>query len=298
MEIEVEYNGVDISDKCKANKAIHEMYLRKKSDFLEIQFENKNDQWTMWKPDLGDTIRVKAQYADTGIMKVSEINWNFDSVTLYANAIYKADMVTVMKSWEHVYLKQIIEEIAAKHSYEVQYFGITDRLYGYVEQSENDYAFLQKRLYLEDASFVVYNGKIIVYSNEYFADMDAVMSLSLNKDMEYKLYDSQVYGSCHVTNGTHEGKHIINLDDPVLSQNLNVNIESMAEADRYAKNILIQGNRNFDSWIRFNKCYTALMAGSVVMLSTDIQKWNAKILIDHVRQDYINDKTKIWIGKV
>ena len=298
MEIEVEYNGVDISDKCKVNKAIHEMYLRKKSDFLEIQFDNKNDQWTMWKPDLGDTIRVKAQYADTGAMKVSEINWNFDSVTLYANAIDKADMVTVMKSWEHVYMKQIIEEIAARHSYEVQYFGITDRLYGYVEQNENDYAFLQKRLYLEDASFVVYNGKIIVYSNEYFADMDAVMSLSLNRDMEYKLYDSQMYGSCYVTNGTHEGKHIINLDDHVLSQNLNVNIESMAEADRYAQNILSQSNRNFDSWIRFNQCYTALTAGSVVMLSTDIQSWNTKILIDHVRQDYINDKTKIWIGKV
>lgn len=298
MDMEIEYNGADISDMCVVNKAVHEMYLGYKADFLEIQFDNQSNVWAMWKPKEGDSIRLKAQHADTGKLEVSEVIWNIDSVTVYASSLAKSDFAFAAKSWEQVYLKQLIEEIAKRHSYTVEYYGIQDQLYQYVEQRENDFAFLQKRLYLEDAAVIIFNGKMIVYGNGYFKEDRALLSLRLTKDMEYRLYDKQLYGACYISNGKYDGKCIVDLSLPAVNRKLGASIGSLAEADRYARNILNQSNRNFESWIRFHQCYTELMAGTVVNLNTEIYGWNVDVLINRVRQDYINNHTKIWIGKV
>lgn len=298
MDMIIEYNGTDISDMCLINKAVHEMYLGYKADFLEIRFDNQDNMWTMWKPKEGDRLRLKAQHADTGKLIVSEVLWDSDSVTLYASSLGRSDFEFVAKSWEQVYLKQLIEEIAARHSYTAEYYGIKNQLYQYVEQQENDFAFLQKRLYLEDAAVLVFNRKMIVYGNDYFKEIRALTSLNLIKNMEYRLYDDQIYGASYISNGKYDGKCILNMSLPAIKQKLEVNIGSIAEAERYARNILNQSNRNYKSWIKFNQCYTELMAGSVIELNSDIQGWNANVLINRVRQDYKNNCTKIWIGKV
>lgn len=292
------YNGTDISDMVKVEKAVHEMYLRKRADTLEVRFDNTDGTWTIWKPEIGDSILLKEQYASTGTMYVSELVPEKNTITIYASVLKKTDMLPAVKAWEHIYLNQMIQEIANRHSLAVEFYGVKDRLYGYALQSEADFSFLYKRLYLENCSFLVYDGKMIVYSLDYMKEKEAIAVLDIRNATEYRFTEGEKFGSCRITNGTFEGRYGVNDSLPELARTLECNIQSIAEANRYAENIYLQESENAVGWILFPECQTELSAGSVVELQTDFPNWNTKVLLEHVRNNYIKNITKLWFRRL
>ncbi|MDD3139618.1 MAG: hypothetical protein PHX08_11685 [Lachnospiraceae bacterium] len=293
------YNQTDITELVKVETCQHELYLQDKADTVDILFDNEDGRWTNWKPELDDTIEISEDYAKTGKMYIYRIIPQNKYLRIKASTLKKGNMLPQRKSWEHVYFKQICKEIADRNNMKVSYFGITDYLYGYVTQQEDDFTFLNFRCKLENYSFVIYNDTICIYSMDYMESFDPLVTIQLDINSDFKFNNQIEYGSSIITNGSFVGKYTENEEKALFEKNISCNIQSLAEANRYAENFLKEKNRKSHIGIlKTNKCMTGLVPGSIVSLVTDIEEWKTNVMVIRMRNDYIKGKSKVWIRRL
>ena len=86
--------------------------------------------------------------------------------------------------------------------------------------------------------------------------------------------------------------------DKTVTQVLQTYISSQAEANRFAKGILRQMNKKLSAGHWKDTIRRELSAGSVLNLkTTGAKSWDGKVLISHIRQDYVNSKSKVFFRK-
>ena len=207
------------------------------------------------------------------------------------------------KSWERVKFLQLIQEIAGRHGLTVETYGITDQTYDYVEQNNlPDFAFLQARCTLEGAAFLVYDGKLVVYDEAYMEGQQPVDTITITpaNDFEYRDEGAYAYGSAEAVNGGLTGTFSAPAGgDKVLRKILPFRMTDQAEADRFAKGLLRDANKEATvATLWTGTLLREYAAGSVVTLSTEgVASWDGTAFVSRIRHDYVKTRSKLYLRK-
>ena len=300
--IRLTYNGVDITGSVSINRCWHDMFASGQSDTMQLRVNDANNLWDAWAPAVGDEIRVDYGTISTGTMFVARViprNGIFDIVAQSAPA---SGFETKNKAWQKVRFLQMGEEIAKRNGLSFASYGVEDKLYSYINQTnESDFAFLNRRARLEGCSFLVYNKTLVLYSESYMEAVPPTETLEVAIDGDYKYNDHrfELYGSCVVESGMYFGEYAAdnNVGRKYRPDNIG-SIGSNQEAERFAKNLLRHVNKGCYSGYVRSPILPGYAAASTIKLSNKrASSWDGTVFIDHIRNDYGNRKSKIFFRR-
>ena len=299
--IQITYNGVDITDRVSINRCYHDMYGGGQSDTLHLRVNDSDNLWDAWAPAAGDKIRVDYGAISTGTMFVSDAVPQNGMYTIAAQSAPKSGYDRQNKAWQKVRLLQIGAEIAERNGLTFHSYGVEDRLYSYLSQSEGDLHFLNRIARLEGCAVIVYDLKLIMYSEEYMEAQEPTETLEVTIDGDYKYQDRRgnMYGSCIVESGMYFGKFSADNSSSrvLMPENMPV-AGSDEEAARFAKNLLRQANKGCCSGFVRSLILPGYAPASTVELSNArAPSWDGRVFIDHIRNDYGRGKSKIFFRK-
>lgn len=300
--IDVYYKGVDITDSVSINRCYHDMYAEGHADTLHIVFNDNEHKWDGWNPQTNDEIAVGYGAIKTGKMyvhKAKPTNGLFEIVATSAPTSYKDKK---SKAWQKVRFNIMAREIAQHHGLAFQSYGVEDVLYDYIlQKNESDFAFLHKRCALEGCAFLVYDGTLVLYSQKYMEGLTTSEPLYVGIDSDYSYCDKsgELFGSCSIEQGNYKGSYKAqNGADKVFIPSLDVSLNSNVEADRYAKNLLREANKNAYSGYVYSSILTGYAAASMARLENErAPSWNGNIFLTHVRNDYGKGTSKLFFRR-
>lgn len=301
-DLKIFYNSKDITDSISVNSCIHDMFACSTADTLTLKFNDIKRLWDGWQAKNEEIISVTYGIAKTGAMFINSVKPENGTMTLRASSIPPTAKNKHNKSWENVKLLQLAKEIADRNNLGFDSYGVTDRLYAYVRQENiSDFEFLQKRCELESLAFIVYDKKLVLYSEEYLEKQTPAKTIQIETDTDFTYTDNaqKGYGKITVKNGDITGSYtskngLSRAKDMVIS----TYISGQDEANRFAEGILRQENKNLASGIFKDAIMREFSAGSIIDLKTvGANSWNGNIFVSHLRQDYVNLKTKMFFRK-
>lgn len=302
LMLKVFYGDTDITDAIDINYCEHDMYACSIADTLLLKFNDTNKVWDSWGAGKEDLISITCGIAKSGKMFIDTVKPKNGLMVLRASSIPPTAKEKHNKSWENVKTLQLAKEIADRHGLGFESYGVDDFLYSYVRQdNEPDFEFLQKRCELESLAFVVYDKKLILYSEKYLEEQEPAEDIELDSDADFAYTDNELkgYGTMTVKNGDISGTYTANnglsrADERIIK----TYISSQDEGNRYAKGILRQVNKNLASGFWKDTLRRELSAGSILNLKTlGAKSWDGKVFVSHIRQDYVNSKSKIFFRK-
>lgn len=301
--MKVIYEGVDIYPEISVNRCFHDMYGEKQSDELLLRLNDTRQLWDIWNPKQGDRIAVEDGATKTGKMFVESVVPESGFVTLRAYSMPQSVQDKRSKSWEKIRFLQLAQEIATRHHLTLQTYGIRDHVYDYVEQNNlADFAFFQTRCTLESAAFLVYDEKLVVYDEAYLEGQTPIDTLTITpaSDFEYRENGEQSYGSVEIRNGGITGAFAApSGGEPVFRKVVSVSMGSQAEADRFARGILRDINKNTAVGTLWSgELLRNYAPGSVVELVTEgVPSWNGPAFLSRIRHDYVKARSKLYLRK-
>lgn len=300
--IQLTYKGVDITDRVSINRCYHDMYAAGRSDELHLRVNDVDALWDSWAPAIGDEIRVEYGSIGTGTMFVSAaiaMNGVYDIV---AQSAPSSGFEINNKAWQSVRLLQLGKEIADNNGLSFASYGVTDVLYPYRSQNnESDFQFLQRIAQLEGCAFLVYDKRLILYSEAYMEGVTPAEVLEVTIDGDYRYTDNrhQLYGSCTIEQGVYFGKYTAGNGSSKVLRPQNVPaISSNAEAARFAKNLLRAHNKEGRVGFVRSRILPGYAAASTVELkNARAPSWDGAVFLDHVRNDYSAGLSKLFFRR-
>lgn len=300
--IQITYKDVDITADVSINTCYHDMYAAGRSDTLLLRVNDVHGIWDTWAPQIGDEIKVDYGTIGTGIMFLTAATPRNGLYDISAQSAPSTGFEVQNKAWQQVNLLQIGREIAARNGLSFESYGVTDQLYAYIQQAgESDFRFLHRRAMLEGCAFLVYDKRLILYSEPYMEAQDAAEELNVTIDGDYTYDDNRglLYGSCEVASGSYTGSYAVsNGANRVYKAPNPGRISSNAEAERFAKNLLRAKNKGcLAGFVRSRILPGYAAASTVDLVNARAPSWDGKVFLDHVRNDYSRGMSKIFFRK-
>ncbi len=299
--IQVTYNGVDITNDVAINRCFHDMFASGRSDTLNMRFIDSERKWDAWAPSIGDEIRIDYGTISTGAMFITSAIPQNGLYDLEAMSAPASGFEVQNKAWQKMRLTQIGKDIAERNGLDFASYGVEDELYSYIQQSESDFAFLHKRARLEGCAFLVYNKRLVLYSERYMEAQDPIEALEVGYDGDYKFTDNraELYDSCLVESGLYKGEFSIDNGASRIYKPLNIGpVNSSAEAERFAKNLLRDVNKNCCRGYVRSRILPGYAAASMVELNNvRAPSWDGAVFLHHIRNDYAKGKSKLFFRR-
>jgi phage protein D len=301
--MQIIYKGKDIYPSISVTACEHTMYAESQADSLVLRFNDTSRQWDGWKVEQEETIEIIEGAARTGKMFIYDVTPANGVYTLKAFSIPPTSKNRTSKSWEKVHFKQLCKEVAERHGLSYEEHGVTDQVYEYVVQNNlPDFVFLDQRCKLEGCAFLVFDGKLVVYSEAALEATSPQMLLTLDTEADFNYSDNTAksYKSAEVVNGSRTGTHAAATESGsrVLHKNISIPMTNQAEANRFAKNLLRLENKNQRAGVISWDIQRELAPGSVLQLKTQGAKsWDGSAFIYKIRHDYIAERSKIFVRK-
>lgn len=302
-DMQIIYNGVDIFPNISLKACEHEMYAESQADSLILRFNDTSHQWDGWNVEQESIIEVIEGAARTGKMYIYDVTPTNGVYTLKAFSIPPTSKKRTSKSWEKVHFKQLCKEIATRHGLAYEEHGVTDQLYEYVVQNNlPDFVFLEQRCKLEGCSFLVFDGKLVVYSEAWMESTSPQKLLQVETDKNFTYSDNTAksYKSAEIVNATRVGNYSADTESGsrILHKNITIPMNNQAEANRFAKNLLRLENKNQRTGVLLWDIQRELAPGSVIHLKTHGEKsWDGNIFVYRLRHDYLAERSKIFFRK-
>lgn len=301
--IQISYNGVDITESVSVNRCIHDMYAAGRADTLHLRLNDTGTLWDSWSPAPGDEIRIDYDSINTGVMFLTSARPRNGFFDILAQSAPPAGYVKQRKAWQQVRLLQIGAEIAKRNGLDFVSYGVTDYLYPYILQDGvSDFEFLHKRAQLEGCAFLVYDKRLILYSERYMEAVEPTENLILNDDGDFEYKDSraELYGSCVVACGQYSGTFAVeNGSSRVYYPEILGGVNSNDEAERFAQGCLRTVNRDSRKGFARIPILTGYAAASTISLDNSrAPSWNGPVFLDHVRNDYGRGKSKVFFRQL
>lgn len=302
-DMEIIYQGKDIYPDISVKSCEHEMHAESQADSLVLRFNDTSHQWDSWSVEQESIIEVIEGAARTGKMYIYDVTPQNGVYTLKAFSIPPTSKNRTSKSWEMVYFRQLCREIAQRHGLGYEEHGVTDQLYYYVAQNnEPDFVFLDKRCKLEGCSFLVFDGKLVVYGEKDLEATSPQMLLQLDTTAKFSYSDNTVksYKTAEIVNGTRVGKYSAATESGsrILHKNITIPMQTEGEANRFAQNLLRLENKNQKTGAIDWDIQRELAPGSMLQLKTfGVKNWDGYVFVYRLRHDYVAEKSKIFIRK-
>ena len=300
--IKLTYKGVDITASVSINRCYHDMYAGGQADILRLRVNDVDAVWDGWAPAIGDELQVDYGTIGTGTMFLVAATPTNGSYDIEAWSAPASGYEVQNKAWQQVRLLQLGAEIASRHGLSFSSYGVEDRLYPYLYQNrKSDFAFLAERCKLEGCAFLVYDKRLVMYSEAYMEAQAPTEVLAVTIDGDYKYTDrrADLYGSCIIASGNYSGSFDAgNGTGRVLRPDTPPNISSDAEANRCAKNLLRAANKGGQVGFVRSSILQGYAAASTVNLSNArAPSWDGSVFIDHIRNDYGKGESKIFFRR-
>lgn len=301
--IKVTYKGQDITTGVSINRCIHDMYAAGQADTLDIRFNDAAKLWDGWTPAVGDEIRIDYGPASTGTMFVRSCAPENGLFTIKAMSAPPSAMEITNKAWSQVRLLQIGQEIADRNGLSFQSYNVTDQLFPYLLQAKSDFGFLHRVATQEGCGFLVYDKALILYGAAAMEAVTPTESLEIPLDGDYRYSDARakLYGSCIVESGDYYGKFeagngVARVLRPSCGE---MTIGSSAEAERYAKSLLRDANKDgMTGYVRTAGVAVGYAAASTAnLVNQRAPSWNGPVFLHHVRHDYAQGASKLFFRK-
>lgn len=236
-------------------------YVHGKSDEIEIQLEDSKHLWkSSWYPAKGDVLTLKIGYEGEpllpcGSFEIDEIELSAppDVVSLkgLSTNIKKALRQENTKAYENKTLKQIAEEIAKKHGFELAGEIKDIKVKRITQKQERDIAFL-KRL-AEDYGYVfkITDNKLVFYELEKLESANTVFVIDRKDMISFRFRDKtyELYKACKVQYHDPKTKkvitHVVSADGVTKGDVLKINerVENKEQAIQKAKAHLKNKNK-------------------------------------------------------
>ena len=300
--IQVIYNGVDITDAISINLCIHDMYAEGRADTLVLRANDTVGLWDQWQPKPGDELSVQYGSAKSGKMYVHKCSPQNGLYTIKALSLPCGYTERKNKAWQSVKLLQIGKEIAQRHGLGFKSYGVTDQLYKYILQNKtSDFAFLHQRCKLEGCAFLVYDGVLVMYSEQYIEGTAPTEEITLSLDADFEFFDRSggLYGSCIVERGEFKGDFNANNGACAVYMPMDIfTVSSSGEASRFAKNLLRSENKQaFTGYVRAPVLSGYAAASMAYLKNTRALSWDGPVFLHHIRNDYGACKSKIFFRR-
>lgn len=302
-DMQIIYQGKDIYPDISVKACEHDMHAESQADSLVLRFNDTSHQWDGWNVEQESTIEVIEGAARTGKMFIYDVTPQNGTYTLKAFSIPPTSKNRTSKSWQKVYFRQLCKEIAERHGLDYEEHGVQDQIYAYVVQNNlPDFVFLEQRCKLEGCSFLVFDGKLVVYNEAALEATSPQMLLELNTDADFTYSDNTAksYKAAEIVNGTRVGNYSASTESGsrILHKNITIPMNSDAEANRFAKNLLRLENKNQQTGTIIWDIQRELAPGSMLQLKTyGVKSWDGYAFISRLRHDYLALKSKIFIRK-
>lgn len=300
--IKLTYQGQDITDYVSINKCIHDMYAEDKADSLYLWVNDLSGVWSQWQPQKGDLITATYGAIGTGKMYLYDCTPHNGRYLMKATALPPTYAERHNKTWQQVRLLQIGQEVASRHGLGFKSYGVTDQLYTYIlQENQDDFSFLNWRATLEGCSLIICDGNVILYDRMSYEapGTEPVYFLELSAQADYEYHDrsADMYGSCVVERGAYVGEYSHG-DGPVLRPTEPIYLTSNAEAGRFAKNLLRNANKACLTGYVRGQVMTGYAPGSTAVIkNVNASKWDGGVFLTHVRNDYGDCTSKIFFRK-
>lgn len=301
--IQTTYNGVDITESISINRCYHDMFASGQSDTLNMRMNDVRNLWDSWGPAVGDEIRIDYGTISTGTMFISSVKPRNGYYDIVAYSAPRTGFDVQHKAWQQVRLLQIGKEIAARNGLAFSSYGVTDRLYAYILQDgQSDFAFLHHRAMLEGCAFLVYDKRLVLYSEAYMESVTPSEKLEISVAGQYRYQDrsAEMYGSCVVESGLYSGEFAVsNGSARVYRPKVIEGIGGADEAKRFAKGILRSVNKECRGGFVRADVLTGYAAASVIELyNPRASSWDGPVFLHHVRNDYGKGTSKIFFRRL
>ena len=258
--------------------------------------------WDRWAPAIGDEIRVDYGSVGTGIMFVSSASPMNGTYDIVAQSAPPTGYEFQHKAWAKVRLLHLAEEIAKRNGLTFSSYGVTDAIYPYVlQEGESDLRFLHRRAMLEGCAVLIYDKRLILYSEAYMEAQKPTETIEVTMDGDYRYSDNrdQLYGSCVIEHGVFSGSYTVNTGSVRIYRPQEVgHVGSDAEATRFAKNLLRAKNKGCCGGYVRSRILPGYAAASTVTLSNvRAPSWDGTVFLEHVRNDYAAGKSKLFFRR-
>lgn len=300
--IKLTYQGQDITQYVSINKCIHDMYAEDKADSLYLMVNDLSGVWSQWQPKKGDLITAEYGAIGTGKMYLYECTPHNGLYLIKATALPPTYAERHNKAWQQVRLLQIGQEVAGRHGLGFKTYGVTDQLYAYIlQENQDDFTFLNWRATLEGCSIIVCDGNVIMYDRMTYeapgTEPMYFLELSAQADYEYRDRSSDMYGSCTVERGPYMGEYS-NGSGGILRPTEPIYLTSNAEAARFAKNLLRNANKHCQTGYIRGQIMTGYAPGSVATIkNASSSTWDGSVFLTHVRNDYGECTSKLFFRR-
>jgi hypothetical protein len=247
------------------------------ADDITIQLDDRERNWIKnWVPVTGGEIKAEIvtwhwdqqgekKKLPCGMFYLKSFTYGGppDVVTMEASALPGEGNTSKQekrsKSWENVKLKTIASEIASRAKLKLVYESSSNPSYERLDQTEQtDFEFLIQLALKEGVTLKVSGASLVLFDEERYESADAAFDLELGVDniISYSFEtnsESAAYGACEVVytapktaksaaktiKGSYKLPNVTGL--PVLR--VNEQVDSVAEANRVAKNRLREQNK-------------------------------------------------------
>lgn len=192
-----------------------------KSDEIDIQIEDREHIWkSSWYPVKGDVINLRIGYEGEGLLpcgsfEIDEIELSAppDLINLkgIATNIKKALRQENTKAYENKTLKQIAEEIAKKHGYELVGEIKEIKVKRITQKQERDIAFLKRIAEEYGYVFKITDGKLVFYEIEKLESANIILVIDRKNILSFSLRDKthELYKDCTVSYHDPKSKKLI-----------------------------------------------------------------------------------------
>ncbi len=277
-----------------------------KPDSINIAFSDTKGLWSKWNPKKNDTLQVKHNGYDTGLMFIDELTQNSGTFGIKALSIPQQSKTARSQGWENVRFLEFVNQIAAKYGFEVKTYNVVNYLYQRVDQIDQaDFDFLAYRCMLEGYTLKIYNKTIAIYDEheEEQKEVDQKNSIiyenQILRNFVFKNVSTDIYQKCIVKsngiNGYIKGEYSAkDIFGPVL--NKLIYCSNQAEADRYAKGLLRYENKKMISGSFSTQLNTNWAAASNVEVR-QVGMFDNKYFIDSLTHDLICSETYLRLRK-
>jgi len=300
------YNGTDITS------SVHPVSIQitdnagGKPDSLSVVFSDANGIWSKWRPAKNDTIQIRENGFDTGVMYVDQLVQTAGRFGIMALSIPQQSKTARSQGWENVRFLEFATQIASRYGFKLRAYDVTNHLYERVDQREEpDFAFLAYRCMLEGYALKINNRTVVIY-DEAKQEQKAVdpkrgviRESDINGAFEFIDKSTDIYEKCVVRSltpgGYIEGEfQAPGVRGPTLKRNDYA--ASQAEAIRWARGILRNYNKHMVTGTMTINLNTHYAAGTVVAVQ-DIGMFDGKYIIDRLVHDLLNNRSKLWLRR-
>lgn len=291
------YEGTDITKDVEIHRAELIDTSGGKSDSIEVCFSDVSGHWSKWKPQKNDKIIISENGLSSGVMYIDEIEQQRGMFIIRALSLPQACKTQNTRSWESIRFLELAADIALKHGFKIESYGIENYLYTRVDQFEQaDFEFLLYRCILEGYMLKISDSKVTIYNESYLENQSTNKFISIEEfdgRYKFKTKSTDIFNSCEVTYDAIKGVYNPNKPPygPILKYH-DIYVHSNEEANRFAKNLLRNKNK-FENTGSFNiKLDTGIASGINIKLS-GIGLSDGKYFCHETKHNFINNKTSL-----